>query len=448
MRHQYNAYSPHASLALVGQTLRQWRIWEAIEQRVVIAQKTVKDSPLAKLKDAFITILAGGHGVVEVNTRLRSDRGLQRAFGRDRCAEQSCVSETLNRGDATTVQQLQTALRVSFQAHSSAYRHAYARGWQVLDVDLTGLPGGRLGEGVSKGYFAGRPNCRGRQVGRVLATLYDEIVTEALYPGRRQLGQSVQSLVEAAEQVLDLDAARRQRTVIRLDSGGGSDADVNWLLARGYRLLVKMKAGNRAAKLAQTVTTWQPDPKDTGRDVGWVPVPQAYGQPTRQVAVRVRKADGSYGYSVLVCRAPDAALAQLAGRPWRAAADPIWAVVYAYDRRGGAAETQFKGDKQGLGLTKRHKQRFSAQEILMELAQLAHNLLIWTRNRLAPSAPRLRRLGILRLVRDVCTVPGRLTFDGDGQLCRVVLNRDHPWATVFRGFAASDSRLSVILAQI
>lgn len=334
MTDQYSAFSPRASLALVGQTLCQRGIWEGLEQQIVITQKTIKDSSLAKLKDAFMTILAGGHGVVEVNTRVRSDRRLQRAFGRDRCAEQSCVSETLNRCDGTTVQQFGTALRTIFQAHSSAYRHDYRQGWQLLDIDLNGLPGGRQGEGVSKGYFVGRPNCRGRQVGRVLATLCDEIVTEALYPGRHQLSQGVAGLVEAAEQVLDLDAVKRQRTVLRLDSGGGNEADINALLTHDYQLLVKMRAGSRPAKLAQTVTTWQADPKDPGRAVGWVTVPYAYCQPTRQVAVRVRKADGTYGYSVLVCRVADGALSQLARLPVRADANPLWALVYAYDRRG------------------------------------------------------------------------------------------------------------------
>jgi hypothetical protein len=36
------------------------------------------------------------------------------------------------------------------------------------------------------------------------------------------------------------------------------------------------------------------------------------------------------------------------------------AALYAYDQRGGAAETTIKGSRQGLGLTKRNKKRFQA----------------------------------------------------------------------------------------
>jgi hypothetical protein len=63
---------------------------------VQIRQKTVKHTPIDKLTDALISLLAGAHGLVEINTRLRADPGLQRAFGRQACAEQSVVQETLD----------------------------------------------------------------------------------------------------------------------------------------------------------------------------------------------------------------------------------------------------------------------------------------------------------------------------------------------------------------
>ncbi len=49
-----------------------------------------------KLMDAFMAILSGAHGLLEVNTRVRCDVALQRAFGRECCAEQSLVQMTLS----------------------------------------------------------------------------------------------------------------------------------------------------------------------------------------------------------------------------------------------------------------------------------------------------------------------------------------------------------------
>ncbi len=56
------SYSPRASLAIVGMNIQQMGIWDMIDQKVKIQQKTVVHTPLQKLQDAFINIMAGGHG--------------------------------------------------------------------------------------------------------------------------------------------------------------------------------------------------------------------------------------------------------------------------------------------------------------------------------------------------------------------------------------------------
>ena len=107
---EYNRYSARASLAAVGVYLRQLKVWETVEAHVQIKQKQVKHTPVDKLLDAFINILAGGQGIVEVNTRVRCDPALQCAFGRSACAGQSTISETLNACDALAVSQMRQAL--------------------------------------------------------------------------------------------------------------------------------------------------------------------------------------------------------------------------------------------------------------------------------------------------------------------------------------------------
>src|SRR5207253_7356195 len=106
----------------------------------------------------------------EVNSRLRADAALQRAFGRTGCAEQSVVQEPLDHTTPEKVTQMTQALTTIFRQHSQAYRHDYAAAWQVLDVDMRGLPCGPKAAFATKGYFAKQRNRRGRQLGRVLAT--------------------------------------------------------------------------------------------------------------------------------------------------------------------------------------------------------------------------------------------------------------------------------------
>jgi hypothetical protein len=156
----------------LGVHFQQQEIWSVIQAHVKIKQKVRKHLPLDKLLDCFINILAGGSGLVEINTRVRPDRALQQAFGRAACVEQSTVSDTLNACTPENVTQLRTALTIILRQHGQCYRHDYQKIWQLLDVDMTGLPAGRQGEGVSKGYFPKQPNRRGRQLGRVLATPY------------------------------------------------------------------------------------------------------------------------------------------------------------------------------------------------------------------------------------------------------------------------------------
>jgi hypothetical protein len=157
-----------------------------------------------------------------------------------------------------------------FRQYGHSYRHDYQAEWQLLDVDMTGLPAGRFGDGVTKGYFAHHQNARGRQLGRVVATHYDEVIVDRLYEGKRQLEASLPELVTLTESALPLTEDQRKCTILRVDGGGGSDTDINDLLQRDYHILVKIHNWQRAVKLAMSVQHWYPNSKVPGREVGWV----------------------------------------------------------------------------------------------------------------------------------------------------------------------------------
>jgi hypothetical protein len=246
-------FTPHATLAALGLKLQALKLFSAVEQTVKIKQKSIKHKPAEKLYDAFISILAGAHGLSEVNTRLRSDPALQRAFGRQSCAEQSVVRRTLDACTAENVAEMQQALDTIFRAHSRASHHRYRAEFLLLDVDMTGMPCGPKAELSAKGYFAQAGIRYGRQLGRVVATRYEEVVTDRLFSGGVQLNRAPRPLVTAAEQTLELSYDRRQRTILRIDAGGGSLDDVNWRLARGYQVHCKDVSSKRAEAWAVTV---------------------------------------------------------------------------------------------------------------------------------------------------------------------------------------------------
>jgi len=430
-------FSARATLAALGVKVCEMKLFEPIAQKVKIAQKRVKYTPIEKLLDAEIAILAGAQGMVEINKRVRPDRGLQAAFGRAGCAEQSVVQDTLDACSEENVVQMQAALDLIYRRHGQGYRHNYQKGWQLLDADMTGRPCGKKAAFASKGYFAKQRNRRGRQEGYLIATHYEEIVAKQLFDGKTQLTRALRPLVEAAERTLGLeqDEEKRQHTILRVDSGGGSVDEVNWVLKRGYQFHGKDYSGTRAQHLAENVVTWFEDPHRPERQIGWVTErTDVYDRPVKRLAVRCRKKNGHWGVGGLLSTLSPQDVLALTGQAPAKASDPLavlLAYVYFYDQRGGGVETEIKEDKQGLGSSKRNKKRFTAQHML------AHNLLVWARNWLASLCPKVAQFGMLRLVRDTFHLNGLIVLDQAAHVRKIVFNRADPLAEeLHAGFSA------------
>ncbi|HKX55664.1 MAG TPA: hypothetical protein VJN01_06170, partial [Xanthomonadales bacterium] len=395
----------------------------------------------------------GGSGVVEINKRLRPDRALQLAFGCDNgCAEQSVVQETLNACTEQNVSELEAAVKQVYRSHSRGYQHNYQHQWQLLDVDLSGRTCGKQAHQAQKGYFNQGRNRRGRQVGRVLVSRYQEIVIQRLYPGQTQLTGVLPELVEAAADILGLDEAKRRRTIIRFDAGGGSVAVINDLLQAGYQLHGKDFSGPRIKKLTQAIKEWFPDPTDPNRQLAWLPQEtQLYQQPLYRLAVRARRSKKRWGVGLILSSLKPETVLDLTGQP--ATTDPHQqglAYLSFYDQRAGSIEISFKQDNQGLAATKRNKKKFAAQQMLLLLETLAHNTIVWLRHKLAEVCPALAKFGLKRWVRDVFHIPGLLCFDQACHLFQIVLQQSDPIARKLAPPLASlaRSKIYIILGEI
>jgi hypothetical protein len=84
----------------------------------------------------------------------------------------------LNACTARNVAGMRHAVDLTFRRHSKAYRHNYRRRWQLLDIDMTGMPCSKRAGLSAKGYCSTKGIRYGRQLGRVVATHYQEIVTD------------------------------------------------------------------------------------------------------------------------------------------------------------------------------------------------------------------------------------------------------------------------------
>ncbi len=223
---------------------------------------------------------------------------------------------------------------------------------------------------------------------------------------------------------------------MRIDSGGGSLADINWMLSWGYRVLTKDYSPKRDRKFADGITQLFDDPAQPGRQFGVVTTAKRddYAQPMLRIAVRCRKNNDQWAIGLLVTNLkPDEVAALMAVElDLKANLAGLWlAYVHCYDQRGGGVETSFKQDNQALGIKKRNKKQFEAQQMLTQLNALAHNVLVWAKRWLTTETPALKQIGFVRLMRDVFTTTGRLLFDAAGRLIEIRLNaadaRARPW---------------------
>jgi hypothetical protein len=236
---------------------------------------------------------------------------------------------------------------------------------------------------------------------------YRETIWSDVLAGNRNTGHCLRPAVLGAESALELDPKQRQRTVWRIDGGGGSDAHICWLLSRGYHLMVKGLSNRRAEALSRQVARW-----DAYRDawLGQVESPVDFGRPVQVIVKRRLRNDRfCHSYYISTLKMPSK------GR-----------LMATYDNRGGAEVEQFRNDKDGLHLAARRKRSLPAQKALILLTDLAHNLLADFYHTVLQDT-KLAGFGPKRMVRDLLAIPGLLTFEGL-QLKRIDLLESHPYA--------------------
>lgn len=365
------ANSSFASLCAISALIESRGIFQCIHEMVKIPQKEVDYCPTDKLVFVVLGIMSGCEVMSDLNWKLRVDKVLLSAFGYQKCADQSVIQRTLDASTDENINQMESVLKSIWNNHSmslSFLEDAQKEGKvQTIDMDLSGMPASKKAEGSEKGYFSGKRNTYGRQLARVLVPSTQEIVAECLYPGNITSCMVFEEMTERMEQRLSLDTKDKRSLVrLRMDGGFGTDENINYALWRGYHLLAKVFSWKRAKALAKSVDEWvdiSPGPDNRSRQAGWITKSHRYGRKTKQLAIRMSKKKGNgYQYSVLVSTDMDA---------------DLYSTVNDYDGRSGVPESTFCQDNQGLGMRKRRKKSFVAQQMLVLLNQLAHNLIRW-----------------------------------------------------------------------
>ena len=108
-----------------------------------------------KLEDVVISILAGCRSIHNINVRLGPEQALAQAWGRDKFADQSTYSRTLESLTREHIAQLRQGSLQWLKRHSQLHQHDWSR-WLLLDIDATHLPASKKAEGSQRGWVSGK----------------------------------------------------------------------------------------------------------------------------------------------------------------------------------------------------------------------------------------------------------------------------------------------------
>jgi hypothetical protein len=405
-----NGRCAFAPLAVAGYCWTRREVLKPLWAPLQLPLKVYDHTATAKLQDILVAILAGCRSLAQVNTRVRPEPLLAAAWGRSAFAEQSTLSRTLDALQVEHLSQLRAGQLALLQQHSQLRQHNWTQP-VILDIDPTSLVTAQRAEGSRKGWVSGQPNAYCRHVIRFTLAGYHESLLSVAYPGDRHgyeyCKPAMQQLLGAWPWTLE----QRRQIIIRSDAEQGTDENLAYLLWCNFQILMKGYSGQRTQAWVKRTpdTAWQVDPDDPERWAAPAPVPLRLGHRVAAQLLRWPDAKKVWAYATLLSTLPYPVFQQ-----WR-----------LYDGRG-RMETEIRADKSGLNLNLRRKHSLNAQEGWLVLTDVAHNLLAWLQPWMLTGSP-FASFGPKRLVQDLLTIPGSLTFEAD-RLQKVALLETHPYA--------------------
>lgn len=397
-------------LAVVGYCLTKTGLLEPVWSGLEVKMKVHDHTPVQKLQDVLVAIMAGCQSLVQVNTKLRPEKALALAWQRQQFAEQSNLSRMLDALNETQVHQLRAGNTALLRQHSQLHGHDWRQAL-MLDIDPTSLVASKRAEGSRKGWVSGRRNVYCRHVIRFTIAGYHENLLSLAYPGNQHgyeyCKPALHQLLTEWPELLE----HNQQLIIRSDAEQGTDRNLSYILWLGFQLLMKGYSGRRTQAWVRRTdeATWQADLQEKERWMAPAPKQLRLGRRTNSYLLRWYDQKHQLRHATLHTTLP-----YLPFQLWN-----------LYDQRA-VCEVEIRADKSGLALHQRRKHSLAAQEAWIILTDVAHNLLAWLQLwMLAGTA--FESFGPKRLVNELLNIPGHVVIE-EGTLKRVTLWETHPYA--------------------
>ena len=265
-------------------------------EQVKVKMKEVNYTVHQKMITLLLSIIMGCKYTSDVNHKLVPDTVAANMFDMKRFPDQSQINELIRRIDEKGIEQLASVHHQMFMQNAQCLS---VPGFVVVDIDQSGLiASGKTYEAAQKGYFSKKKNQKGYQLSAAFCGESSETISLYLDPGNTHCSARFDDLVKDTLVKLS-DVAKEHRLILRIDSGYGSDDNINKIRDK-VLFVAKAYSTVRAANIAKTIK--KEDWKEVNGCVDVFELPIMKG--LRHIVVRTLTSKGSFEYTMLVSNIP------------------------------------------------------------------------------------------------------------------------------------------------
>ncbi len=262
-------------------------------EKVKVKMKKVDYSVQDKLLTIAISIAAGCKYTSDINEKLVPDTVIAELIDIPRFPDQSQINELLRRMTKENVEQLKNVHHQLFMQNTTCLSTTEKI---VVDIDQSGLiANGKTYEVAQRGYFCKNKNQKGYQLSAAFCG-DDNRETISLYldAGNTHCSNRFDDLLNDTLSKLK-DVAKENRLILRLDSGYGSNENIEKLKDR-VKFVVKGYSTTRASNIAKTIAKEEYEEIDRFVDTYELP---SEGD-LRFIIVRTLTRKGDFIYTMLI----------------------------------------------------------------------------------------------------------------------------------------------------
>jgi hypothetical protein len=327
--------------------------------------------PAQRIAAVLAGLAAGLKGIAPGNTWLRPNAALQARLG-GRFPDQGTIHRWLDQATSDQATQFRDHLHHVVRTHGSFWEVLASRRYLVVDIDGQGLVArgqrfeqaavGYLGEGLDRGYQ--------RYVCYAADTM--EVLDEYLAPGNSTLMSQLPEVLRGLSTVIP--RSHRDHVLVRMDSHGGTVANLLAVKAQGYHYLCPLLSwkavqrlrehvqGRRSSSFTDVDSTGQAHRVQFGVVARWRLQGRGLQVWTRATVYYEKRPDGKREWFVLLSNCVHAKGRQL----WR-----------QYHERGGTIEEYNDQAERGYHLEVLRTSCFAGLQVLHSLVALTWNLTRW-----------------------------------------------------------------------